>query len=93
MECAFLVLQLCLFDPANLSLEGDISWKVGGNRTFTVRGEPYTGAHGRIALNVEVPLSERISLSYGYEHRSFVESGLDDGAEFFVLELTWKPFR
>jgi hypothetical protein len=92
MECLFAVLQLCLFDPSAVTVIGDMSWQVSGGSRYLIGSDRYTGSLGRLEVMVTVPVSRELSLRYGLEHRSYVETDRDRGEERAVLGFIWKPF-
>lgn len=93
MNCLITLFGLCLFDPVGIALEGDMSWAAGGMHDYSLESRRYDGTIGRIALAVDVPATATITLRYGLEHRSYIETARDRGEERAFIGLVWRPFR
>lgn len=95
MSCLLpLVAGLCLFDPANLVVRADLSWQVSGRFDYYERGRDFGSGHlARLAIQVDVPMPARFTLSYGVEHSSLWDTNADRGQERAFAAITWRPFR
>lgn len=90
---ATLALAGCtLTRPANLTVEAESAWKVGGGIEYVTRNGTYSGPLGRVAVVMDVPVTRTLELSYGVEHRSAIFDSADRGSEYAVARMKWRPF-
>lgn len=87
-----LIAGVCLFTPANLTVDASASWAAFGMHDYRLAGEHYGGSIGRVSIDMRVPITQTITLRYGLEHTSYIETNRDRGEERAVLGLTWRPF-
>lgn len=98
MTCLIPILSVCLLDPSNIVLEGQMSGQVSGGVQYSVGG-PQSGYHlvtgpvGRAALSVVVPIDDWFELSYGIEHRSIISTAQDRGEERAFVGFYWRPWK
>lgn len=97
MNCWVMLLHVCLFDPSQAYVRGDLSTQIDGSWGQWV-DTPSGGvrktdsAFGRLELGVEVPLSRSFMFRYGAEHTSKITNG-DRGEERAFIGFEWRPFR
>lgn len=94
MDCLLpLLAGVCMLDPSNITLRGDISHQVGGHEDYFVEGRSYgSGKLARVSVEVFAPLSRRLTLNYGIEHSSLYNTTKDRGQERAYVGLMWRPF-
>ncbi|HVZ33558.1 MAG TPA: hypothetical protein VG963_14100 [Polyangiaceae bacterium] len=92
-DCALTFGRFCVFDPANVLIEGEASWQISGDFTYTLAAQTYRGSIGRLAVSVDVPIRSHFTVRYGIEHRSYIETNRDRGEERGFVGFQWRPFR
>lgn len=102
MDCLINLLSLCVFDPSNVYLTAGIESQLTNKDPVRLEkcyqvaycARPaYQGPLGTLKLGVDVQVTTKLELSYGFAHRSYLETNRDDGFEVAFLELKWRPFR
>ena len=95
MSCLLAItVAACIFDPANLSIEAEASRQTSGDFTYRVEGIEYPNATvGRLAIQMDAPLGAGVTLRYGWEHLSLIDTDRDRGQERLFLGLVWRPFK
>lgn len=103
MDCLIHLLALCVFDPSNVYVTGGLEYQTNQYRdahmarpcygTGWCLTPAYSGPVGVLKVGVTMPISAGIQMTYGFQHRSYVNTGDDRGIEFGFVELTWRPFR
>ena len=95
LDCAVLVLKLCLFDPGNLYLEADTTWQVGGNyASWSDDGmvDLTDTGRSRITLGLFMPVGRQLAFNLECSHFSYIQ--LDDrGEERCGVGFAWRPFK
>lgn len=90
-------MHVCVFDPSQVSLRGEVSSRIDGQIDYyqQIEGQqarPIGSAFGRLELGIEVPLSRCFLLRYGVEHTSAISYG-DRGQERAFVGFEWRPFK
>lgn len=100
MNCLINLLAVCVFDPSNVSITGEIDFTPPPRRFDNGLYEGRwcedrfcTGPVGTLRIGVDVALPKGWHLNYGIKHTSTVSTARDRGAEYPYLSLTWRPFR
>lgn len=94
MNCWIHLFSVCLFDPSNVSINADISAQVAGDFVYHVDAREYGGGLvGRIAITDAVPLTRTVTLTYGIEHQSLLNTRSDRGQERAFVGFIWRPFK
>lgn len=94
MSCLLpLVAGLCLADPANITISADASKQVTGKYDYWIESRNYGGAHvGRVAIQMETPLTRTFSFRLGWEHLSLLDTDSDRGQERIFFGVSFRPF-
>lgn len=102
MNCLLNLLSLCVFDPSAVYITAGLEAQLTHREpvrvvqcyetAYCVR-PAYSGPIGTLKLGVAAPLTKRITLDYGLEHRSYTNTNRDKGQELAFVTLTWRPFR
>lgn len=94
MSCLLpLIAGLCLADPSNLSIIADASVQTAGSFTYRIGNRSYGGAHvGRLAIEMQAPLTRTFTLRYGIAHTSLLDTDTDRGEERTYIGFTFRPF-
>lgn len=88
-----MLLGICIADPANLSLQAGASEQLAGDFQYWCGKRNYGGGLVGIAkIDMAVPLSKRLTLHYGVEHTSLLNTRSDRGQERFAVSIEWRPF-
>jgi hypothetical protein len=92
-----MLFHVCVFDPSNVYLNGEVSTQVAGDPYFYYAENAEVGHNvrptvGRLEVGVYVPFSRSLVLRYAVEHTSAINLG-DRGEERAVLGFEWRPFR
>lgn len=100
MNCLLHFVAVCLFDPSQLYVSGEIDFTPPPVRFADglyegrwCRDRFCTGPVGKLRVGVTVDLPEGWTLQYGIEHVSTISTTRDRGAEYPFASLTWRPFR
>lgn len=93
MECWIHLFSLCVFDPSNVVLEGDVSRQIGGDFAYHSGAQNYGGGTlGRLSVYDVVPISKHWTVTYGITHESLLDTRSDPGQERFSVGFVWRPF-
>ena len=88
-----LIAGLCLADPVNLTVVADASVQTSGNFTYWDGHRSFGGGHlGRIAIQMDAPITRAFTLRYGIEHTSLLDTDHDRGQERAFIGFRWRPF-
>lgn len=99
MDCLINLLALCVFDPSNVYVTGEVDFAPSKQRFANGLYEGRwcedrfcTGPVGTLKIGVEITMPNGWRLDYGFKHTSAIREN-DRGMEYPYLSLTWRPLR
>lgn len=102
MDCLINLLTVCLFNPSGIYMTAGLEFQMTNRDPVRVERcyevayctrPAYSGPIGTLKLGMASAITERLTLDYGLEHRSYTDTNRDRGQEFAYLNVTWRPFR
>lgn len=103
MTCLTAMLLTCLFQPSNLYVTAGLEAELNHPSDERIARPCYhtgwcmkprnSGAVGTLRIGMAAEITDSITLDYGLEHRSLVNTNRDRGQESAYVSVTWRPFR
>jgi hypothetical protein len=97
MDCLINLAALCLFDPSHVYVRAETLTPISNaHKEYEgdwCRTRWCSGPLGVVRLGVHAPVTRTLTLDYGWQHSSRINTMRDRGYESLFLSITWRPFN